>query len=117
MSNPLRGEITLTGESGKAYPIRLGTNALARMQEAFNEPTIKSLLNRLGKELKGGDFSLIELRRLVQASSIADITETEAGDLIDDCGLNDTLKAITESLSTSINPRKGSARKRNSADS
>jgi len=126
-TNPLRGEVALKGESGKTYTIRLGTNALARMQKAFDEPTIKSLLNRLGTQLKGGDFSLVDLILMVQAAVVGDISEDAAGDLIDDCGLQPTLQAFTTSLTASLgqnsngnqNPRKGSAKKKrpSSADS
>jgi hypothetical protein len=126
-NNPLRGEVALTGDSGKTYTIRLGTNALARMQEAFNEPTLNSLLARLMKG-GGGDFSLIDLRKMVQASVVGDdISELDAGDLIDDCGMKATVEGFTASLQSSLrggsngngaNPRKGSAKKkRDSADS
>lgn len=115
--NPLRGEVSLTGESGTTYTFRLGTNALARIQETLGESSIKGIIGRLSSELKGGDFSIVVIRQLVQAASTKNISDDEAGDVIDDVGIVPALGAISESLTKTLlggakNPQKGLTKKK-----
>lgn len=116
-SNPLRGEVSLTGESGTTYTFRLGTNALARMQETLGESSIKGIIGRLSTELKGGDFSIVVVRQLVQAAATKTISDEEAGNVIDDVGIVPALRAISESLKKTLlggatNPQKGLTKKK-----
>lgn len=89
----MRGRVPFSA-GGKDYSLRFGTNAMARYQEITatlpdGDPakgeTVMAALRRIEKD--SDDIAL--LRRLFWVSVEQDCTEAEAGDLMDEIGLQD----------------------------
>lgn len=104
MANRFRGEAEIKGDSGSVYLLRIGSREICRLMDEFQEPTDAAVLQRIGKELSPEGQSGINtriLRTLVQACVETAREEDAAYALIDDCGA----EAVIDALSSAITGR------------
>ncbi|MBI6628325.1 DUF3445 domain-containing protein [Pontibaca salina] len=73
---------------GGDYTLAMTTNAMARYEEAAGESMIRAF------DRMQDDPSITVIRRLFWSAVRPQITEDEAGDLIDEIGFDQTIKLI-----------------------
>lgn len=95
-----RGKIAIEAD-GSTHYIRLSTNAMAAYQEAAGE-TIIAAFNKIDEDARNNDFDVIRIRRVFCAMLDGEITEEEAGDLMDDFGLAATIAKIGEAAAAAF---------------
>jgi hypothetical protein len=123
VANRFRGEALITGEQ-KTYLLRLGTRELCRLMDEFQEPTDAAVLQRIGKELSPEGQQGINTRVLVKVVQATVELANENGaayDLIDDCGVEAVIDALSAAVhgrtSGGVVPPPKSARKKKSLSS
>lgn len=80
---------------GKSYSMRMSTNAQVRYQRAAGETLLRGL-----QAVQDDPSDTERLRRLIWASmSHADgLTEDQAGDIMDDMGIEEAVAKLTEAV-------------------
>lgn len=106
MANRQRGEVEVRGSDGETRTFRLGSGALCQLEEALNLDIME-----LFKQLTQGKMRLSMIREFVKASSVdkPDMTMTndEAHQVIDACGVMPLIDAMTDSILVTFNVKKG----------
>lgn len=106
-----RGTVNFEAD-GKSYALRLGTNQLADAEEAFGKPIGAIIQDMQGDAVKVGD-----LRQFFAIA--AGLTTKEAGDLMDEIGLERAGELLGEAMNAAFpaadagaEPGNGKGRKR-----
>ncbi|MGR3452878.1 hypothetical protein [Pseudooceanicola sp.] len=92
MTNSKRGEVSFEAD-GETLTLRLGTNAMARYQDAAGE-TVQDAF----KALEGATFDIVRVRRLFWVALPKGMTEEDAGDLIDIIGIDVAAEKLGEAV-------------------
>jgi hypothetical protein len=88
--NSKRGAVPFEA-NGQAYTLRLTTNAMVRYEDAAGHPVLEAL----GK-MEDGAMSMVALRRLFAAMISPEVSEDDAGDIMDELGLAVAAQKIGE---------------------
>lgn len=80
---------------GKGHALRLGTNQLADAEDAFGLP-----INAIVRKMQGTDVSITDLRRFF--SIAGQMSETEAGDVMDDIGVERAGELLGEAMAAAF---------------
>ena len=104
MANPHRGEVGFTA-LGKNWTLKYGANALATLEKRFD-----TKLSRLGEIL--ADVSVGEMIIFMAAGLQKyhpGVTDEQAGDIMDDVGLQQAGGLIGEAITLSVSPGEAKA--------
>lgn len=98
MPNPIRGEVPLQA-GGQTHTLRFTTNALVELEQALGKPVSQIQENS----------GIREIRAMVWAglSHERRITLQEAGDLVDEAGLQAAAEAVGEAMRLAFGPQEG----------
>lgn len=102
MANPFRQEHKIIGESGRTYSLKYSMNAVVELEEALRMPI--SQFTQLAH-----NFGVREARALLWAGLLhkqKDLTIEQAGDILEDIGLEKASKEAAEALGEALNPKK-----------
>lgn len=108
----MRGRVPFTA-GGKDYSLRFGFNAMARYQEQTGEKVLAAL-----RRLETDPEDLLLLRRLFWVALEQECSETDAGDLIDEIGIQEMGELLGRAVQATFpasegqqggNPRKAPA--------
>lgn len=94
MANQYRGQFEIK-VGGKKYTLRVGTNEIAALEDTFGVGEFKELQERLRR------LSLKDVRtftKICLERHQPDVTDEQAGDLIDEHGLENVTDKIAEGL-------------------
>src|SRR5262245_54721465 len=96
MTNPVKGEVTFES-GGKSYTFKLGVNAQVMLEQRVKMPLSKFL-----KEDKLEDLGISDLRLIFWAGLHRQhqLSEEEAGDIIDDIGPERVAEIFLEAFET-----------------
>tara|TARA_R100001510_G_C7639142_1_gene196895 strand:+ start:740 stop:1066 length:327 start_codon:yes stop_codon:yes gene_type:complete len=99
MSNPLRGELSITlGE--QSYNCKLNFDSLVRIETALGTPILK-----LANKIAEADLKITEMSYILYTSIKGggkEITEKQVSDIIFEVGFVDAIKACGEILAHSL---------------
>lgn len=113
MANQYRGEVELVGTSGKSYQFKLGSEAICRLMDEFDEPTDAALFSRLSRELSPEGVSGVNtriLRSVVKACVDAEDPYAVLDDNTDVAVIEALVKVVNGRVG--INPRKPTQKKK-----
>lgn len=88
--NSKRGAVTFEVD-GQPYTLRMTTNAMVRYEDRSGE----SIVEALGK-MDGANVSISSVRRLFWTMLVGDLSEEQAGDLMDEIGLTEAAAKLGE---------------------
>lgn len=98
--NKQRAEVGVVGTDGSTHVFRLGSGAICQIEETLNIDVME-----IFELIQKGKVRLSVVREFVKASSVnnPDMTNEQANDVIDDCGVMPLLSAITDSILLTFN--------------
>jgi hypothetical protein len=102
MGNPVRGIVTIT-VSEVEYNLRLGINEWCALEEEMGK-SIFDIQKELQESVQAGSISMQVLRSFFKAmlsGSKPGITREEAGELMTDLGIADSLQVVMKVISAS----------------
>lgn len=110
MANPHRGEVSL--EAGdKTYMLRFTANAIAKLERKFELP-----ITKIGQKMEHPDEiwigDLIIILWAALWDSHREVTEDEAGDIMDAAGFNHAANAIGEAFRLAFPQQKAGGKAR-----
>lgn len=88
----MKRRITFTA-GDKEYSLRFGTNAMARYEEMSGEPAFQAL-----QRLDGEAPPILMVRNLFRCALEQDVSAEDAGDLMDEVGLQKSLELFGEAV-------------------
>lgn len=92
MANKQRGEVSVSGQDGTAYTLKLGIAAICQLEETLDRPVLS-----LFEELQTGKMRVTTVREFVKAAT-TEQTDEQANALLENVGITRMLGAMTESL-------------------
>lgn len=105
MANRQRGEVEVRGSDGVTRTFRLGSGAICHLEEALNLDVME-----LFRQLQSGKMRLSMIREFIKASSLdkpdMSMTNEEAHQVIDACGVLPLIDAMTDSILATFNVKK-----------
>jgi hypothetical protein len=101
LANPLRGEVQFEVD-GKAYTIRLNTNAICGLEAALG-----CAFGEITRRLDGFDFQT--LRSVIRGALGANTTPAEASAVIDELGYAQAVNHVMEAYRLAFPPADDSA--------
>ena len=108
MVNKYKGEVAVENANGEIFILCYPVNSIVALEEL----TGKDFMT-LTRELSSGQFSIKVVRQIVWAGLLAkhpQVKEKDAGDLMNDVGINNMLAKISESFEKAFpNPQTGEA--------
>ncbi len=111
MANPHRGEVALETADGTFHVLRYTVNSLCALEERLEMP-----IARIAALFEGADgISMRHLRAVLWAGLIdrqPDLTEAEAGRIMDDAGMAAVTRAIERAFTAAFPASEGRARGR-----
>lgn len=106
MANPSRGQVPLVA-GGKEYRLSYGINALCELEDAFGKSVQKIVDEDLSDE---NDIRMSSVRKVIWAGLIdsePDITEKEAGNIVDLAKIPVCMEAVSKAFALAFPEVKG----------
>lgn len=101
MVNAYRGDVALEAD-GATWTLRYTVNAIARTERAFGDLPWHKVLARVFDADKATTDDMIRLFRAGLWHHHRDLTEEQAGDIMEDAGLTEVAKAVLEALGVAM---------------
>jgi hypothetical protein len=100
VANKQRAEVEIVGAQGHRYVFRLGSGAICRLEETLDLDVMT-----LFETLQKGKVRLTMVREFVKAAALwsDELTNDQANEVIDECGVVPLLNAMTDSILLTFN--------------
>ncbi len=92
MANAQRGEVTVTGQDGTVYSLKLGIAAICALEQTLDRPVLQ-----LFDELQKGTMRVTTVREFVKAAT-SESDDAKANAMLENVGITAMLGAMTNSL-------------------
>lgn len=89
----MRGQVTFEA-AGQDYALHFTINRLCQLEE----DTGQGVIAHLGKLDRPESITFIDLRTMFRAGLVGDFTRDQAGDLMQEVGINRVLALVTEAM-------------------